>query len=135
MTQILFTIPPDEITRRVADSQKLNSFPCRLTCPSRLVPPFFVMLRGCVTEVLIGALLEDWRISASRQRATGANAVSQIETRGSFNGVLRRSERLATRNLRFHHAAGCGSPKCLVVLLAPHRFIAYKIAASRRASS
>jgi hypothetical protein len=51
---------------RAADSQKLNSLARRLTCPSRLVPPFFVMLRGCVTEVLIGALLEHGRISASR---------------------------------------------------------------------
>ena len=45
---------------------RIEFTPRRLTCPSRLVSPFLVVLRGCVTEVLIGALLKHRRISTSR---------------------------------------------------------------------
>lgn len=52
--------------RRDSDSQKSDSLPRSLACPSCLVPPFFVMLRSCVSEILICALLEHRRISAGR---------------------------------------------------------------------
>jgi hypothetical protein len=106
-----------------------------LMCPFRLVSPFFVMLRGCIPEVLIGALLKHWRIAASRKRAARAHAVPEIEAGGGFNGVLRGGKCFAARNLCLHHSAGLLAPQRLLVLLSGHRFIANEIAALRSTSS